>query len=149
MRDCLLGHCSSLLINPHAPPPGPNLPLGLAAIQKGKAVGAKTQRERDYIDALDVFYTDYDKVPHAARVNNASRAATCYLTIRESPITSQLTIFATRQQFNSEGDSKQCINDHCRLGMGERDVDALGASVDRISSSQLPLRMLLRLVQSR
>ena len=58
----------SLLINPHAPPPGPNLPLGLAAIQKGKAVGAKTQRERDYIDALDVFYTDYDKVPHAARV---------------------------------------------------------------------------------
>jgi tetratricopeptide (TPR) repeat protein len=58
----------SLLINPHAPPPGPNLPLGLAAIQKGKAVGAKTQRERDYIDALDVFYTDYDKVPHTARV---------------------------------------------------------------------------------
>ena len=23
-------------------------------------------------------------------------------------------MFATRQQFNSEGDSKQCINDHCR-----------------------------------
>ena len=36
--------------------------------QKGKAVGAKTQRERDYIDALAVFYTDYDKVPHGARV---------------------------------------------------------------------------------
>ena len=46
----------------------PNLPLGLAAIQKGKAVGAKTQRERDYIDALAVFYTDYDKIPHGARV---------------------------------------------------------------------------------
>jgi len=62
------GIALSLLFNPHAPPPGPNLPLGLAAIQKGKAVGAKTQRERDYIDALAVFYTDYDKVPHAARV---------------------------------------------------------------------------------
>ncbi len=62
------GIALSLLINPHAPPPGPNLPLGLAAIQKGKAVGAKTQRERDYIDALAVFYTDYDKVPHGARV---------------------------------------------------------------------------------
>ena len=37
-------------------------------IQKGKAVGAKTQRERDYIDALAVFYTDYDKMPHGARV---------------------------------------------------------------------------------
>jgi tetratricopeptide (TPR) repeat protein len=62
------GIALSLLINPHAPPPGPNLPLGLAAIQKGQAVGAKTQRERDYLDALAVFYTDYDKVPHGARV---------------------------------------------------------------------------------
>jgi Tfp pilus assembly protein PilF len=62
------GIALSLLINPHAPPPAPNLPLGLAAIQKGKAVGAKTQLERDYIDALAVFYTDYDKVPHGARV---------------------------------------------------------------------------------
>jgi tetratricopeptide (TPR) repeat protein len=58
----------SLLYNPHAPPPAPNLPLGLAALQKGKAVGAKTQRERDYINALTVFYADYDKVPHAQRV---------------------------------------------------------------------------------
>jgi hypothetical protein len=58
----------SLLYNPHAPPPAPNLPLGLAALQQGKAVGAKTQRERDYMDALMVFYADYDKVPHAQRV---------------------------------------------------------------------------------
>src|SRR5205085_7341661 len=39
-----------------------------AALGKGKAVGAKTQRERDYIEALSVFYGDFDKVPHAARV---------------------------------------------------------------------------------
>ena len=58
----------SFLNNPFSPPPAPNLPLGLAAIQKGKAVGAKTQRELDYIDALGVFYSDYDKVPHPARV---------------------------------------------------------------------------------
>ena len=62
------GIALSLLINPHAPPPAPNLPLGLAAIQKAKAVGAKTQRERDYIDALAVFYADFDKVPHGQRV---------------------------------------------------------------------------------
>jgi hypothetical protein len=70
-RECGIaywGIALSLLFNPHAPPPGPNLPLGLAAIQKAKAVGAKTQRERDYIDALAVFYTDYDKVPHGVRV---------------------------------------------------------------------------------
>src|ERR1700745_1871330 len=62
------GIALSLLFNPHAPPPEPNLPLGLAAIQKAKSVSAKTQRERDYIDALAVFYTDYDKVPHGVRV---------------------------------------------------------------------------------
>jgi hypothetical protein len=62
------GIALSLLNNPHGPPPAPNLPLGLAAIQKGKAVGAKTQRERDFIDALLVFYTDYDKIAHGTRV---------------------------------------------------------------------------------
>jgi hypothetical protein len=62
------GIALSLLYNPHAPPPPPNLPLGLAAIQKGKAVGAKTQRERDYIDALAAMYLDYDKIPHRERV---------------------------------------------------------------------------------
>jgi tetratricopeptide (TPR) repeat protein len=62
------GVALSLLYNPHSPPPAANLALGLAALQKGKEVGAKTQRERDYIDALAVFYTDYDKVPHGARV---------------------------------------------------------------------------------
>src|SRR5438874_11263898 len=39
------GIALSLLYNPHSPPPASSLPLGLAAIQKGKAVGAKTQRE--------------------------------------------------------------------------------------------------------
>jgi tetratricopeptide (TPR) repeat protein len=62
------GIALSLLHNPHNPPPEPNLPLGLAAIQQGKVVGAKTQRERDFIDALLVFYTDYDKIAHSARV---------------------------------------------------------------------------------
>jgi tetratricopeptide (TPR) repeat protein len=62
------GIALSLLNNPHGPPPAPNLPLGLAAIQKAKAVGAKTQRERDFIDALLVFYTDYDKIAHGTRV---------------------------------------------------------------------------------
>ena len=69
--ECGIAHWGialSLLFNPHAPPPAPNLPLGLAAIQKGQAVGAKTQRERDYLSALALMYTDYDKIPHGARV---------------------------------------------------------------------------------
>ena len=62
------GIALSLLFNPHAPPPAPNLPRGLAAIEKGRMVGAKTQRERDYIDALGVMYVDHDKIPHGRRV---------------------------------------------------------------------------------
>jgi hypothetical protein len=61
------GIALSLLNNPHAPPPMGNLPLGLAAIEKGKATGAKTQRERDFINALAAFYTDYDKVDSHSR----------------------------------------------------------------------------------
>jgi hypothetical protein len=68
---CSIAHWGvalSLLYNPHAPPPVENLPLGLAALQKAKALGTGTQRERDYIDALLVFYTDYDKIDHRTRV---------------------------------------------------------------------------------
>src|SRR6202165_721934 len=52
------GIALSFLNNPHSPVPTPNLPFGLAAIEKAKATGAKTQRERDYIDALSVMYVD-------------------------------------------------------------------------------------------
>jgi tetratricopeptide (TPR) repeat protein len=62
------GIALSLLYNPHSPPPPASLPLGLAALEKAKAIGAKTPRERDYVDALAAFYTDHDKVPHGARV---------------------------------------------------------------------------------
>ncbi|WP_298259707.1 hypothetical protein [Bradyrhizobium sp.] len=62
------GMALSLLGNPHSAIPAPNLPLGLAAIQKAKETDAKSERERDYIDALSVMYVDYDKVPQQARV---------------------------------------------------------------------------------
>src|SRR5580692_2991006 len=64
------GIALSLLNNPHGAIPTPNLPLGLAAIEKAKAIGAKTERERDYIDALSVMYVDYDKLPQQARVQS-------------------------------------------------------------------------------
>src|SRR6187200_2269559 len=69
--ECGMAHWGialSLLNNPHAAIPAPNLPTGLAAIQKAKAVGAKTERERDYIDALMLMYSDYDKLSHTQRI---------------------------------------------------------------------------------
>jgi hypothetical protein len=52
------GIALTLLDNPHAAIPQPNLAPGLAAIQKAKEIGAKTERERDYIDALMLMYVD-------------------------------------------------------------------------------------------
>jgi hypothetical protein len=68
------GAALSLLSNPHGPIPAPNLAPGLAAIQKAKSIGAKTQRERDYIDALALMYVDYDKLPHATRIKSYLKA---------------------------------------------------------------------------
>jgi Tfp pilus assembly protein PilF len=69
--NCAMAHWGialTLLDNPHAPIPQPNLAPGLAAIQKAKAMGAKTERERDYIDALMLMYADYDKLGHRERI---------------------------------------------------------------------------------
>jgi hypothetical protein len=68
------GIALSLLLNPHVAPPAKNLADGAAAIGKGKSVGAKTQRERDYIDALAVMYADYEKVAHRTRIQAYSKA---------------------------------------------------------------------------
>src|SRR4249920_2984161 len=68
------GIALSLLLNPHVAPPAKNLAEGAAAIAKGKSVGAKTERERGYIDALAVMYTDYDKVDHRTRIQAYSKA---------------------------------------------------------------------------
>lgn len=62
------GIALSLLWNPHIPPPAKNLAEGAAALAKAKDVGAKTQRERDYLDALGAMYADYDKVDHRTRM---------------------------------------------------------------------------------
>ena len=68
------GVALSLLWNPHAPAPAKNLAEGAAAIAKGKSVGAKTQRERDYLEALGAMYADYDKVDHRTRMQAYAKA---------------------------------------------------------------------------
>jgi tetratricopeptide (TPR) repeat protein len=68
------GIALSLLLNPHAAPPAKNLAEGASMIAKGKSVGAKTQRERDYIDALAAMYADYDKVDHRTRILSYAKA---------------------------------------------------------------------------
>ncbi|HXF38358.1 MAG TPA: hypothetical protein VN687_01475 [Blastocatellia bacterium] len=50
-----------------APPNRAELEKGARAVQKAKARGAKTQRERDYIHAIAEFYEDREKSNHPAR----------------------------------------------------------------------------------
>jgi tetratricopeptide (TPR) repeat protein len=50
------------------------LKRGLDAIEKGEAVGAKTQRERDWLAALKEFYKEYDKVDQDTRTKNYEQA---------------------------------------------------------------------------
>src|SRR5882672_12843897 len=54
------GIALSLLWNPHSAPAVQNLAEGAAALEKAKSVGAKTERERDYLAALGAMYADYD-----------------------------------------------------------------------------------------
>jgi tetratricopeptide (TPR) repeat protein len=62
------GTALSLLWNPHTAPPAKNLGEGAAAIENARKLGFKTEREKAYVDALAVMYTDYDKVDHRSRV---------------------------------------------------------------------------------
>jgi len=50
------------------------LKRGLDAVEKGKAIGAKTQRERDWLAAIEEFYKDYDKVDQDTRTQNYAKA---------------------------------------------------------------------------
>jgi hypothetical protein len=55
-------------------PGSADLKAGSTFIEKAKLVGAKTQRERDYIAAVEAFYKDSDKIDHASRALAYERA---------------------------------------------------------------------------
>src|SRR4051812_444868 len=75
--ECGIAHWGvalTYLDNPHGPIPGPNVAPGLAAIEKAKALGAKSDRERDFINALALMYTDADKLTHTQRIRSYLQA---------------------------------------------------------------------------
>lgn len=62
------GLAMSQRINPLVGPPDAKaIQTSLEAIEKAKAVGAKSERERAYIAAIEQYYKDADKVSSAAR----------------------------------------------------------------------------------
>ena len=57
-----------------APPSPDELKQGRAALDRAIEAGAKTRRERDYINALDVFYKDWQTVNHGTRAKAYEQA---------------------------------------------------------------------------
>src|SRR6266513_3371379 len=50
------------------------LKRGLDAVERGEAIGAKTERERDWLAAIKEFYRDFDKVDQDTRTRNYEQA---------------------------------------------------------------------------
>ena len=99
---CGMGYWGIAMSNYHpiwAPPTAAELQKGLSAIEKAKSVGARTQRERDYIAAIEVFYRDSDKLDHKARTFAYSGAMEQlyrrYPSDREAGVFYALTLIAT------------------------------------------------------
>src|SRR5262249_38021139 len=74
-----------------APFPAELMQKGWEAIEAGRAAGAKTQREQDWIEALAVFFKDYDRVDLRTRTL-AYEAAMARLTERY-PDDSEAAVF--------------------------------------------------------
>ena len=56
------------------PPSSDDLKAGVAALDRALSIDAKTGRERDYINALAVFYKDWQTVDHATRAKSYEQA---------------------------------------------------------------------------
>ena len=50
------------------------LKRGLDAVEKGEAIGAKTERERDWLAAIKEFYKDFDRIDQDTRTSNYGKA---------------------------------------------------------------------------
>jgi tetratricopeptide (TPR) repeat protein len=74
---CAMAHWGVAMTYFHqlwAPPTPADLKNGLAAAEQAVSVGAKTERERDYIRAIGIFYQDSEKLDHKTRAKAYEKA---------------------------------------------------------------------------
>ena len=110
--SCGMGYWGVAMTYYHAlwEAPGPaELRLGWAAVEKAKAAGAKTPRERDYIAAIETFYWDFEKSDHRTRAlayeKATQRLRVAYPQDREAAIFYALAVLA-----NAPPDDKTYAN---------------------------------------
>ncbi|MGH9956074.1 MAG: hypothetical protein ACREBC_02965 [Pyrinomonadaceae bacterium] len=111
---CGLGYWGIAMSNYHpiwAPPSVTELKKGSTAIEKAKTLGASTQRERDYIAAIEVFYKDSDSLDHRTRSFAYSEAMKRlyqrHSSDREAGILYALTLIATGMMGNDKSYTKE------------------------------------------
>jgi predicted Zn-dependent protease len=99
---CGMGYWGIAMSSYHplwTPPSAAELQKGSSAVEKGKAAGARTQRERDYLAAIEVFYKDADKPDHRTRTFAYGEAMKQlhrrYPSDREAGVFYALTLIAT------------------------------------------------------
>ena len=89
-----------------APPTTAELKRGWESIEKAKSTGARTQRERDYIAALEIFYKDADKLDHRTRAfayhEAMKRLYQSQRTDQEAGVFYALTLIATGMMANDK-----------------------------------------------
>lgn len=75
--NCAMAYWGVAMSNFHplwTPPEEFELKKGLKALEIGKSISKKTERELDYIEALSVFYSEWDKVNHRTRCTRYEKA---------------------------------------------------------------------------
>lgn len=93
--ECAMAYWGVAMSNYHllwpSPPSPAELTKGAKAIAIAQSIKQKSQRESDYIDAIAVFYKDWDKVDHHTRCLNYSQAME--KTYRQNPDDKEAAIF--------------------------------------------------------
>lgn len=75
--NCAMSYWGVAMSNYHplwVPPTATDLQKGAAAIERARVLNTRTQRERDYIGALEMFYKDAGKLDHRTRARAYEQA---------------------------------------------------------------------------
>src|SRR6202048_488297 len=118
---CAMGYwgIAMSLYHPVWVPPTPaDLQKGRAAAEKAKSAVGKTQRERDYIATIEVFYKDSDKIAHHERAlawrNAMQQLSARYPEDREAAIFFALALIgtapATDKTYASQKQAAEILN---------------------------------------
>jgi hypothetical protein len=98
------GRAMTMLDNPFVWPvnlPPKTLNDALAALEAARAAGLRSQRERDYVEALAVFLRDHDKLNHRDRLQSLEAAmATLAASYPNDTEASILSALVTSANFN-------------------------------------------------